>query len=378
MASTLPNPSDCCLPSCDGTETVEVPGPAGADGANGANGADGINAFTTITDAFNMPAEGADTASLLVGNSQWMTPNQIVYVSNAGWMEVRSKADSTHVVLRNIENTASARYTDNVPPATPVAGGQSVSPGGLQGVNGVDGSNGAAGTNGVNAFTATTADFTQPAELATVNVEVANSTWVSIGQILFVQGGGHYEVTAVPDSTHVTLKNLEDTANDAYPGNTAPAANITFPKTVSPAGLQGPVGATGAAGGTSVSNAEQAGVGTDYTITNAYAQIVFGTTNAELILLGVGTYLIQAIINLEARGGSTFDTLRFKIRDTTNNVDLNEQTIIFENQNRTQVVLSDLFAAAGGETIELWAVNDTAAGGTIYSTETKLWYLKLT
>lgn len=240
MASTLPNPADCCVVCCE-NETVEVPGPAGADGSNGAAGTNGVNAFTTTGENFNMPAEGADTASLLVGNSQWMVPTQIVYVQNAGWMEVRSKADSTHVVLRNIENTASERYTDNVAPGTLITSGSTISPGGLQGVNGSDGSNGAAGTNGTNAFTATTADFTQPAELATVNIEVGTSLWAAIGQNVFVEGGGYYVVTAVPDSTHITIRNLEDSSTGAYPDNTAPASNIAFPKDVSPAGIQGPI-----------------------------------------------------------------------------------------------------------------------------------------
>lgn len=234
MASTLPNPADCCVVCCE-NETVEVPGPAGAAGSNGTNGTDGIDAFTTTVDAFNMPNVGADTASLEVANSEWMVPTQIVYVSNAGYMQVRSKADGTHVVLRNMG------YTGNTAPGNPVAGGQTVSPGGLAGI---DGSNGAAGTNGtdgINAYTATTVDFTQPAELATVTIDVGTSAWVAIGQIVYVNGGGYYEVTATPSATKITIKNLEDSTTGAYSGNTAPATNIAFPVDVSPAGLQGPV-----------------------------------------------------------------------------------------------------------------------------------------
>lgn len=113
-----------------------MPGPAGAAGSNGTNGTNGVNAFTTITDGFTMPAEGADTPSLLVGNSTWMLATQKVYVTGAGYMEVRSKADGTHVVLRNIENTASSLYTENAAPGTVIGAGQTVSPAGIQGPEG--------------------------------------------------------------------------------------------------------------------------------------------------------------------------------------------------------------------------------------------------
>lgn len=237
MASTLPNPEDCCVRSCE-NETVEVPGPQGPAGADGTNGTNGINAFTTVTDGFNMPAVGADTASLLVGNSQWMVPTQVVYVSGAGYMEVRSKADGTHVVLRNLG------YTGNTAPATPIPGGQTASPGGLTGTDGSNGTNGADGSDGINAFTATTADFTQPAELATVTIDVQDNSWVGGGQILFVEGGGYYEVTALIGGTQITLRNLADSSTGAYADNAAPTTIIADPAKVSPGGLQGPIANT--------------------------------------------------------------------------------------------------------------------------------------
>lgn len=121
---------------------VAVPGPPGADGVNGAAGAAGVNAYTTTTAVFVMPAEGADVTVSVV-NSTWMTANQKVYVQNAGYMEVRSKASSTSVVLRNVEATATSEYTENVAPTTNIASGSSISPAGIQGPAGTDGSSGA-------------------------------------------------------------------------------------------------------------------------------------------------------------------------------------------------------------------------------------------
>jgi hypothetical protein len=134
MASTLPTAGACCT-SCDDTISVAVPGAAGSDGADGAGGADGVSAFSTTTAQFVMPAEGANV-SVTVDYSTWMTAIQVVYIQNAGYLEVQSKADSTHVVLKNLKNTAGGAYLSNVAPATVVAVGNQISPGGLQGSTG--------------------------------------------------------------------------------------------------------------------------------------------------------------------------------------------------------------------------------------------------
>lgn len=154
-------------------------------------------------------------------------------------------------------NTCDCPEVENVPGPqgetgeTGVTGG--IGPEGPEGPAGVGsagpaGAAGADGTDGINAFTVTTANFTQPAEGATVNVEVANSSWIASGQHIYNLGGGDYEVTAIPDGTHVTLKNLEDTALGLYPGNAAPAAVIGSGAAVSPGGIQGPGGAAGTPG----------------------------------------------------------------------------------------------------------------------------------
>jgi hypothetical protein len=104
---------------------------------------------------------------------------------------------------------------------------------GPQGTNGVNGANGA---NGTNAFTTLSSNFTQPAVNSTVNISVLNSTWVAPSQILFVQGGGYYSTSSIPDATHITITNL------GYSGNAAPAANIPSAGIVCPGGLQGPAG----------------------------------------------------------------------------------------------------------------------------------------
>ena len=113
----------------------------------------------------------------------------------------------------------------------------------VPGQAGTDGEDGAAGAAGVNAYTTTSGTFVVPSVNATVTpVAVASSSWASIGQVIFVSTAGYYEVTAKPSGTSLTLKNLY-----ASPTNAAAGVTIATSQTVSPAGLKGDTGATGAA-----------------------------------------------------------------------------------------------------------------------------------
>lgn len=129
---------------------------------------------------------------------------------------------------------------------------QSVQVPGPMGEDGQDGTN---GTNGVNAFTTFSADFTIPSELGSAIASVADSSWMTINQILHgskTDGSvsAHFQITAIPSAISVTLKNLEDAATLAYQSNSAPGSILTTGSKLSPAGLQGPQGTTtGAAGG---------------------------------------------------------------------------------------------------------------------------------
>ena len=115
-------------------------------------------------------------------------------------------------------------------------------PPGATGAAGADGSDGSAGTN---AYTATTADFTMPAEGASVTVAVGSSAWATVGQVVYVAGAGHFSVASKPTSTQLQITNLKVTATGVYASNAAPASVIGSGATVSPAGLQGTSGTAG-------------------------------------------------------------------------------------------------------------------------------------
>jgi hypothetical protein len=99
----------------------------------------------------------------------------------------------------------------------------------------------------LNSFTTLADSSVQPSvgadiTIATTNLGQLNNKWVGIGQILYVVGGGYYQVVSVPSLTTIEVKNL------GYTGNAAPGATIASGGNVSPGGLQGVNGVPGLAG----------------------------------------------------------------------------------------------------------------------------------
>lgn len=110
------------------------------------------------------------------------------------------------------------------------------------GINGVD---------GINAFNFTTASFTMPAVGSNVPVTVKSinpfkNSWFAIGQIVFIEIAGYFQVVSTSGSNQVNLKNLgySDVNFTPAPDGTTIAPNAK----VSPAGLQGVTGGTGGNG----------------------------------------------------------------------------------------------------------------------------------
>ena len=131
------------------------------------------------------------------------------------------------------------------PQGTPGATGST----GPQGATGAQGPPGPAGTT---VATTTAANYTQPAVGSNVNVTLTSSAGVSLGLILYIQGGGYYSTQSVAGNV-ATLQNL------GYTGNATPATVINSGANVGatgpagpagPAGIQGSTGATGPQGAT--------------------------------------------------------------------------------------------------------------------------------
>lgn len=92
------------------------------------------------------------------------------------------------------------------------------------------------GDQGVNAYTAVTSSFVQPSVSGFVVVSVADTSWMAVGQTLFVETGGNYEVAGIIDEVTVSLENI-----GAF-GNAIVGATIPNASKVSPSGPEGPVG----------------------------------------------------------------------------------------------------------------------------------------
>lgn len=103
------------------------------------------------------------------------------------------------------------------------------------------------GSDGINAYSTTTAQFTMPAEAATVVVSVDENSWIGINQLLYVQTAGWMRATAKTGTTQVTLRNEESTASSLYTENVAPTTVISSGVKISPGGLQGPQGSAAGA-----------------------------------------------------------------------------------------------------------------------------------
>lgn len=102
-------------------------GPVGPSGAAGASGQNGTNAYTSLTSNFTMPAISA-SGTAVVGNSDWATIGQVVFLQGAGTLQVTAKPSSTQVTLLN-----PAAYTANVAGGTVIASPATLSPSGLIG-----------------------------------------------------------------------------------------------------------------------------------------------------------------------------------------------------------------------------------------------------
>lgn len=312
MSAPVPLNSGCCAPPCPDNPQTAVPGPAGE------------NAFSFTVGNFTQPNVGANVTVTLTHDG-WVAQGQIVFVQGGGYYQVVSLSGLT-VTLNNLG------VNGNASPGATVNGGAKVSPGAVSGVSG-------------NAYTTTSANFTQPAVSAQVNVQVVNSSWASVGQYVFVSAGGTYQVFGIPDSTHLQLTNL------GYSANAAPATLITSPQTVSPAGPQGP---TGSAAGITLNSLSPTTTKGDLIVDN-------GANNplASDVRLGVGTDGKALVADSSQATGLNYATI------TPNTAATSGDIAIFNGTTGTPIPLQDskMLITADG------ALQSTPSGGNARGTK---------
>lgn len=171
----------------------------------------------------------------------------------------------------------------------------------VPGISGADGIPGTDGTDGVNAYSVTTADFVVPALSGAVSVGIANTSWLVVGQIIYIQNAGAFEVDSITDSTHAILTYLPYSIN-INSGNT-----ISAGAGVSPSGNQitvsGITSFTDATGGVA-SDTLAAGVGK--TTLSFYIEAA-SIANGDLLTEYVPGYKFK-ILKFDARCAKTVST----------------------------------------------------------------------
>jgi hypothetical protein len=196
--------------------------PGGIAGPSSA-GTPGANAYDATTASFTVPAISTNVP-VAIGNTAWLTVGQVVVIAGAGSYQVAAITSATVFSATNLN------YSGNATAGAVIGSGAHVSPGGLIGPAG-------AGGAGLNAFTNLLANFTQPAANASVTINVGTTSWMVVGQAIFILGGGYYTVGSITDINHAVVTNL------GYSGNASSGATIASGGGVSPSGLNGAAGA---------------------------------------------------------------------------------------------------------------------------------------
>jgi hypothetical protein len=213
-------------------------GPAGPQGPAGPAGATGPTPVLDGVSLSNVSVALAPIDFTLTGATNLAVGQRVSVIS----------ADLTKTMAGTITayNTGTKVLTVNVDTITGAgsAANWNISLAGVNGPTGPigpTGPTGSNGTNGVNAYTTATVGINSGVNLYTLTV--ANSTWMTTGQMIYVQGAGYYSVSSKPASDSVIILDNGTTGN--IPGNLIFGGTT---KTVSPAGATGANGTNGVNG----------------------------------------------------------------------------------------------------------------------------------
>ncbi len=344
-----------------------------------------------------MPGSCGDV-TIEVENSDWATVGQFVYVEFAGTFEVISKPDSTHIVIRNLQNCgASSTYFDNAPEGVPIPSGSSVSPAGQQGPPAVlpddlfdlssptmqkgdiivdDGANTPSahdvrhpvGTDGETLHAcSSTSDGVQWAK-----INLAATAEVT-GKLAIANGGtGENNKTDAFDALAPTTNRgdiIYRGASDNLRLGVGSAGAVIGSDGTDPMWVGLPLS----------NNGEADGIGTDFNLPNAYAPVIFGTTQIDMALTEDGTYLLMAVLTFHTdnAGNNCF----FKFRDVSNNADVPASEITVDRgdsvDHQQAVLMSILTGVTAPITIQVWGYNAASSNGAVYATLSKSIFVKL-
>lgn len=225
-----------CL-DCDDSITSIPSGPPGPTGPTGPQGPE-----PTLS--------GTSTTSLTISTGSKTFTTQAGIAWSVG-QRLRT-SDSTTNNLMEGEVTAYSSTTltilvDHVE-GTGTISSWTISIAGAVGATGSTGSAGSAGAVGKNAYGDTIGvAISLGANLYTV--PIVDNAWGKVGQIIYIETAGYYQITTVSPTVDFTVLDL------LYSGNNASNMTSTASLGVSPAGIKGNTGGTGPTGATGATGA---------------------------------------------------------------------------------------------------------------------------
>jgi len=252
----------------------------------------------------------------------------------------------------------------------------------VPGTIGNDGDPGVDGSNGFNAYTTVSIANTVPASVgSTVLLDVVNSSWMVVGQPIYVEGGSNYVVTAIPSSTQVTLqwKGFEDDA--------AALSAIALGAGVSPGGSQAV---------TTHTRLTVYASGDPYPMKVTSELLDFGGTDPSLVLNEAGTWLIFPRARIDyfnaTYAAATYldevPTFTLVLRETLNtNLNLDDSSTTFQMRDVTTAYFTAQTTNLPGvvykttsttDRIQLWgSVSALPSTGQIWAVEADIVALKI-
>jgi microcystin-dependent protein len=219
-------------------------GERGASGACGTPGAPGKSGYSTVLASFRVPAIGDPPLVISIMDTSWVATGMPLYIASAGnFIAIGSPLDNHRIQIANSGDPSNAPSGTSINIGSMVIPESQRGPTGPQGIPGPKGDPGPQGVSGTSAHSTLTQVLTVPAVGASVVAFIGDSTVFAAGQIVYIEAGDYFSVTATNNTNNsLTL------VNQGYPGGAAPGATIPIGNTVSGTGPQGPKGDPGAAG----------------------------------------------------------------------------------------------------------------------------------
>ena len=225
---------------CDNCDQINgltpLIGPQGPPGPPGPVGPAGVSTGTSSSTLL----VGTGTTSFTTQTGIQVIPGQTITLTSADTTKTMSGPvtaySGTTLTFNSVDTTGAGTATSWFFGVSGTKGNT-----GATGSTGPTGATGGTGTAGVSAFSTMTGNATS-GSANHYTIPISNASWISTGQMVYVQDAGYYTSTGIDGSGNLTV--VDPLYSSNVPGN------LLTGKTVSTAGIRGATGSTGATGPT--------------------------------------------------------------------------------------------------------------------------------